>query len=128
MASRSIKPRANPASLAVSAVFAVLLVANCSEQPAPSYGAPSTVLGALSGSERCCPSPPTLDSPCDVTPVPSRATWRLATAAAVLAGLAAAAVSTRTAPETYPVADTAATNATRCPGRNGTGAQAVPSQ
>jgi hypothetical protein len=40
----------------------------------------------------------------------SRAAWRLAIAAAILAGLAAAAISTRTAPETYPVADTATTS------------------
>jgi hypothetical protein len=45
-----------------------------------------------------------------VPPALSRAAWRLAIAAAVLAGLVVAAVSTRTAPETYPVADTATTS------------------
>jgi len=40
----------------------------------------------------------------------SRALWRLSVAVAILAGLAVAAVSTRTAPETYPVADTATTS------------------
>jgi hypothetical protein len=41
---------------------------------------------------------------------PSRPLWRLSIAAAVVAGLAVAAVSTRTAPETFPGADTAATS------------------
>lgn len=53
---------------------------------------------------------PRLHSRGDVTPTPSHAVWRLAIAAVVLAGLAVAAVSTRTAPETYPVADTATTS------------------
>lgn len=45
-----------------------------------------------------------------MTPAANRTVWRLAIGAAVLAGVAVAAVSTRTAPETYPVADTATTS------------------